>query len=57
MLHAFFNISSYIISGYESALSGIGVEVPAAVELVLGVISLGIVIVLLGRFGKNSRLT
>jgi hypothetical protein len=57
MLHAFFNISSYIISGYESALSGIGIEVPAVAELALGVISLGIVIVLLRRFGKNSRLT
>jgi hypothetical protein len=57
MLHALFNLCSYIIAGYETALSNFGIYPPVYAEVILGVISLGIVIVLIRRFGTSKRQT
>jgi hypothetical protein len=57
ILHALFNLWSYIISGYETALSHIGIELPNIAQVVIGVISLGIVVVLLRQFGKMDTHT
>ena len=54
MLHAFFNLSSYIISGYESALEGAGIPLLTSIQLIISVISVAVVAVLIKNFGKRA---
>lgn len=54
LLHALFNMSSYIISGYETALEKAGLEVPVWTELLISVASIVIVSLLIKFFGKRT---
>lgn len=54
LLHALFNMSSYIISGYETALEKAGLEVPVWTELLISVASIYIVGLLIKFFGKRA---
>lgn len=54
LLHALFNMSSYIISGYESALEKAGAEMPVGIQLMISVVSIVIVGLLVKFFGKRA---
>lgn len=54
LLHALFNMSSYIISGYESALEKAGAEMPVGIQLMISVVSIVIVGFLIKFFGKRA---
>lgn len=54
LLHALFNMSSYIITGYESALEKVGFEVPVGIQLLISVVSIAVVGVLIKFFGKRA---
>lgn len=55
LLHVMFNGSTYVIEGYEGALTNAGVEIPAAVTLAISVVSLVIVVFLAKNFGKPGK--
>lgn len=59
LLHALFNLCSYVISGYESALEKAGFEVPVLIQLLVSLASIVIVSLLIKYFGrpKNKNLT
>lgn len=54
LLHAFFNLSSYLISGYEALLKNAGVEMPFIIQLLISVVSVPVVFLLLRGIGKRA---
>lgn len=54
MLHALFNLSSYVITGYETALENAGLELPLVVQLGVSVASIVIVLILIKNLGKRA---
>lgn len=54
LLHAMFNMSSYVISGYETALQNAGVEVTGIVQILISICSIVVVAILLRFFGRRA---
>ena len=55
LLHAFFNLSSYVIEGYETALRRVGFEMPVLIQLLFGFVSVFVIVLLLKNFKKRAE--
>ena len=55
LLHAFFNLSSYVIEGYETALRSVGFEMPVLIQLLFGFVSVFVIVLLLKNFKKRAE--
>lgn len=55
LLHAFFNLSSYVIEGYETALRSVGFEMPVLIQLLFGFVSIFVIVRLLKNFKKRAE--
>lgn len=55
LLHALFNLSSYVIEGYETALRSVGFEMPVLIQLLFGFVSVFVIVLLLKNFKKRAE--
>lgn len=55
LLHAFFNLSSYIIEGYETALRSVGFEMPVLIQLLCSFVSIFGIVLILKNFKKRAE--
>lgn len=55
LLHAFFNLSSYIIEGYETALRSVGFEMPVLIQLLCSFVSIFGIVLILKNFKERAE--
>lgn len=55
LLHALFNLSSYVIEGYETAFRSVGFEMPVLIQLLFGFVSVFVIVLLLKNFKKRAE--
>ena len=55
LFHALFNLSSYVIEGYETALRSVGFEMPVLIQLLFGFVSVFVIVRLLKNFKKRAE--
>ena len=55
LFHALFNLSSYVIEGYETALRSVGFEMPVLIQLLFCFVSVFVIVRLLKNFKKRAE--